>query len=177
MEPIKMLSKNEYAKLSREELIDYAEFMHKSWWNLQSNWMQNINDRYGIEVAAEFDEIIFGRISEVQARRLKKLLNLGDSIQDFMKAMNLCTMWEPTSEWEYREFDEKHVVIRVTKCVMQLARVKQGMGELPCKGSGLESMIRFALGFNPKLKASCITCPPDKHPQDIWCEWLWELTE
>jgi len=177
MEPIKMVTKNEYAKLSKQQLIDYTEFMHKSFWNLQGNWMLNVNKRYGAEVAVKFDEMVFGRISEVQAMRLKTLFNLGDTIQDFMKALALSTMWEPTGEWEYVEFDDKHVIARVNKCPMQLARLKLGIGELACKAAGLESMIRFAAPINPKLKASCIVCPPDKHPENIWCEWLWELSE
>jgi hypothetical protein len=39
MEFLRIHPKEEYAKFSKEELVDYTEFMHKTSWNLQGNWM------------------------------------------------------------------------------------------------------------------------------------------
>jgi hypothetical protein len=25
--------------------------------------------------------------------------------------------------------------------------------------------------LNPNIKFNCTVCPPDKHPDDLWCEW------
>jgi hypothetical protein len=102
---------------------------------------------------------------------------MGDTTQDLMKCLNISTVWEPTDEWGYVDFDEKHVRVRCVTCPMQLARLKQGMGELPCKEAGLAIMESFSKAINPKLKARCIICPPDKHPEDLWCEWEWELSK
>gem|GEM_PF-4968871 len=25
--------------------------------------------------------------------------------------------------------------------------------------------------LNPKAKVNCLICPPDKHPENVWCRW------
>lgn len=171
---MKVNYRDELAKLSKKELIEYAEMMASNWWNLQNNWMLNITQRYGSETAAEFDALIFGRQAEVQAWRLRKLFSLGDDIQSFIKAINVSTLLANV-EFEYVEVDDKHCRIRVTSCSMQLARRKLGLPELPCKIAGIAANGRFASAMNPKIKTTCIICPPDEHPDDLWCEWQFDL--
>jgi hypothetical protein len=168
--------RSELVKLTKKELIDYCEMMANNWWNLQNNWMLNITQRYGSETAAEFDALVFGRQAEVQAWRLKKLFNLGDDIQSMIKAVNLSTLLSNV-EFEYVEVGEKHCRIRVISCSMQLARRDLGLPELPCKIAGMAANSRFALAINPKIKTTCIVCPPDKHPENLWCEWQFDLVE
>ena len=171
---MKINYQEQLANLSKDQLIQYSEMMANNWWNLQNNWMINVTKRYGSEVAAEFDGIVFGRQAEVQAWRLKKLFNLGDDIQSLVKAINLSTLLSNV-EFEYVEVDEKHCRLRVTSCSMQLERKKLGVPELPCKMPGTEANGKFASAINPKVKTTCIICPPDKHPDNLWCEWQFDL--
>jgi len=62
----------ELAKMSKEEIIDYIEVCNKNFWSLQNNWMANVTMKYGSEVAAEFDEMLWAKWSGVEAHRLKK---------------------------------------------------------------------------------------------------------
>jgi len=173
---MKVKLRDELAGLSKEQLVDYAEMMTKNWWNLQNNWMLQVSRRFGSEVAAEFDALVFGRQAEVQARRLKKLFSLGDDIQSLVRAVNLSTLLSNV-EFEYVNIGDKSCRIRVTSCSMQLARREAGLPELPCKVAGMEANSRFALAINPRIKTTCIVCPPDKHPDDIWCEWEFTIPE
>ena len=177
MKPTKVNYNEELSKLSKEELIRYALFLSRNFWNMQGNWMLNVTERFGTDVAAEFDALVFRRNAEVQGWRLKKTLNLGDDIQSFIKANNYSTVWNPDSDWEYTEVSERHTRFRVTKCVMQMARLGLNLPELPCKNAGMNAVERLAAAINPKFKTTCIICPPDKHPTDLWCEWLIELEE
>lgn len=163
-------------ELSREELIAQVEFLADSWWNLQGNWMQNVSERFGSETAAELDGIVFGRAGEVQAKRLKKIYNLGDDIEALAKAINLSTLLSNV-EFEYIQIDKKHCRLRITKCNMQLGRLASGLSELPCKVPGTAANARFASAINPRIRTTCIVCPPDSHPEDIWCEWQFDLMD
>jgi hypothetical protein len=31
--------------------------------------------------------------------------------------------------------------------------------------------------INPAAKVKCLVCPPDEHPEDVWCEWEFEIPE
>jgi len=173
---MKVSYRDELNKLSKEQLIEYCDMMASNWWNLQNNWMFNISKKYGSEIAAEFDAMVFGRQAEVQAWRIKKLLNLGEDMQSLVKAVNLSTLLTNVG-YEYVSIDDKHCRLRVTSCSMQLARRKAGLPELPCKIAGMESNSRFAKAMNSKVETTCIVCPPDKHPEDLWCEWQFDLIE
>jgi hypothetical protein len=157
-------------------MVAYIDVLHKFFWNIQGNWMQYISERYGTEAAREGDTHVFGRNGEVQGWLLKKLFNLQGDIQDLKKALIFSTLLSNV-EYEISEVSNKHIRARVTTCHMQVARRKSGLPELPCKSAGVEALGRFGRAINSNLKLRCITCPPDDHPDDLWCEWLWEIKE
>lgn len=166
--------KDELLKMPQEQLAGYVEVLHKFFWNIQGNWMQHVSERYGTGAAKEGDTIVFGRNGEVQGWLLKKLFSLSDDMEDFRKALFFSTL---LSNVEYRvtEVSGVHLRARVTKCHMQLNRRKAGLPELPCKESGMAALGRFGRAVNPALDMRCIVCPPDEHPDDLWCEWEWRL--
>lgn len=177
---MKFSYRDELAKLIKElgkdQIIDYCEMMVKNWWNLQNNWMLNISKDYGSEIAAKYDAAVFGRQAEVQAYRLKKMFNLSDDMPSFIKAMCLSTLFANV-DYEITEITDKHCRLSVTSCSMQLNRRKVGLPELPCKIAGIEANGRFARAMNPKFKMVCALCPPDKHTDDLWCEWIFDLSD
>jgi len=173
---MKVSYKKELAKLAKDKIIDYCEMMANNWWNLQNNWMLNISKDYGSEIAAKYDALVFGRQAEVQAWRIKKFLKLGDDMNSFIKAVGLSTLLANV-DYDISEVNDKHCRIRVTSCSMQLARRKVGLPELPCKIAGIAANSKFALAMNPKIKTTCVICPPDEHPENRWCEWEFDLVE
>ena len=108
-------------KLTREQLTAYAGFLEKNFWNMQGNWMLNITNSYGTEIAADFDAKVFDRNGKVQAWKIKEALELNDSMKDFAKAMTLSTLFSNV-ELEFPEISENRVQLLVTHCVMQMNR-------------------------------------------------------
>lgn len=162
--------------MSREELAGYIEVLHKFFWNIQGNWMQYISERYGTEAAKEGDAHVFGRNGEVQGWLLKKLFNLQGDMNDVGKALIFSTLLSNV-EYEVSEVSDGHLRARVTVCHMQLGRRKAGLPELPCKAAGVAALGRFGRAVNPSLDLECVICPPDDHPEDLWCEWVWRVKE
>ena len=171
---MKVSYKGELKKLTKARIIDYCEMMANNWWNLQNNWMLNISKDYGGEIAAKYDALVFGRQAEVQAWRLVKLLNLGNDMDSLLKAIGLSTLLANV-EYDISEMGPNHCRIRVTSCSMQLARRKAGLPELPCKIAGIAANSQFALAINPNIKTTCLICPPDAHPENLWCDWVFDM--
>ena len=171
---MKASPKREMRRLTKEKLIDYINIVNRNFWTLQGNWMVSIGERYSNQVALEFDDICFGRCAEVQVYRLKKFFNLGSDIPSLIRIFTFSQFWS-TLDCEYDRVTDKQIIWRVTRCPMQLQRIKNGLGELPCKLSALSINEKIAKAINPKMKVACLLCPPDSHPENRWCEWLFEL--
>jgi hypothetical protein len=166
----------EVRNLSDEMLVRYADLLSYSWWNLQGNWMQLISTKHGTELAAEYDTAVWDKNSKVQAWKLKALFNFDGSMEHFVRAISLSTVFSNT-EFEFPERTQKRVRLLVTKCTMQLNRLKGNLPELPCKVPGIAAVAGFAAAYNPKVKTTCISCPPDEHSDNEWCHWLFELQD
>ena len=56
-------------------------------------------------------------------------------------------------------------------CRVQSARKRKGLDDFPCKSVGIEEYSGFARTIDERIKTTCISCPPDDHPDDFFCAW------
>ncbi len=162
------------SKLSKEELLEYIDMFQKNWWNLQNNYILYINNEFGEEAAVKADAHCFPANARVQMYRLRKMFGLKDDIKSLREAMILSTIWA-NADYEIEDVDDKRFRIKVTNCHQQVRRLEDGIGELPCKPAGLAICEAAAEVINPTAKTTCLVCPPDDHPKDVWCEWEFEI--
>jgi hypothetical protein len=162
--------KEKLSKFSNEELLGFIDMLQKNWWNLQNNYILYINNEYGEEAAVKADGHCFPANAKVQMYRLKKMLGLGDDLQALMDAMILSTIWV-NCDYEIIRPDERRFRIKVTNCYQQVRRVEDGLDELGCKPAGIAICEAAAKVINPKAEVTCLVCPPDDHPSDVWCDW------
>ena len=162
------------SQLSKEQLLEFIDMLQKNWWNLQNNYILYINNEYGEEAAVNADAHCFPANAKVQMYRLRKLFGLKDDLQSLMDAMALSTIWA-NGEYEIRKIDDQRFAIKVTTCHQQVRRLEDGIGEIPCKPAGIAICEAAATVINPSAKVKCLVCPPDEHPEDVWCEWQFEI--
>jgi len=171
---MKINRRDELMKLSKERLVDFIDMANKNYWTLQNNYIGNLSRRFGSDVATEFDQLCFGRSCEVQAYRLKKFFNLGNDLKSLVK-FYIFSQAASYADYEFPEISDRRFVRQVPSCPMQLDRKKAGLPVLPCKAALSASCNRVAKVFNPQIKVSITVCPPDPHPENLWCEVLFEL--
>ena len=169
-----MHTREQYLALPKEKLVDYIYLIHKNFWTLHGNYIMNLEKRYGEGVAMEFEDLAFGRAAEVQVYRLKEFFGLGDDMSALMKIFDFSEFCS-NIEYEFLEVTNNRLIWRVTKCPMQLTRLEAGLPEIACKLSAMPINERIAKTVNPKMKSTCITCPPDPHPPDRWCEFEFKI--
>ena len=162
------------SKLSKDELLDFIEMFQKNWWNLQNNYILYMNNTYGEEAAVQADGHCFSANAKVQMYRLAKMFGLKDDLQSLMDAMILSTIWA-NCDYDIWEIDENNFRIKVTNCYQQVRRLEDGLGEFACKPAGLAICEAAAEVINPATETKCIVCPPDEHPDDVWCEWEFKI--
>ena len=76
---------------------------------------------------------------------------------------------------EITELSETHCIFRMNRCRVQEARKRQGLADFPCKPVGIIEYSLFAKTIDQRIKTRCIVCPPDPHPDDVYCAWEFTL--
>lgn len=171
-----MSFRDSLAQLSKEDLLDFIELTVKNFWTLQNNWVINVEKKYGEDAAMELDGMVMGKYQQVENHRLQKFFNLGDDMAALVKVIDN-SMGAANLEQEFAEVTEKRAVLRVTKCTMQLQRRKSGLPEIACQKAHQAQEGFGVKVINPKMEIRCLSCPPDPHPEDLWCEWEFTLKE
>ncbi|MEA2096270.1 MAG: DUF6125 family protein, partial [Candidatus Cloacimonadota bacterium] len=73
------------------------------------------------------------------------------------------------------EESENSFVFKMDRCRVQYARTKKGLPDFPCKSVGIVEYSEFAKTIDPRIKTTCIACPPDPHPKEFYCAWKFEI--
>jgi hypothetical protein len=53
-----------------------------------------------------------------------------------------------------------------------MIRVGKGLEEHPCRRVREGYLQAFVRECNPELTLECISCPPDRTRDDVYCEWV-----
>jgi hypothetical protein len=174
-----MIEKTQLESLPKETLVKLIEVYCKNWFTVDGLWFRNVEDEFGTKVAANLDEMMWLKYAETEARRIKEALNItGGGFEALFKIMNF-TVWAIGGgfHYEFEEVSPKRVILYRTNCRNQEARQRQGLDEFPCKQTGTNCWKGIAKIADPRIKVDCLFCPPDPHPKDAWCKWLFTLTD
>ena len=173
----KVIAESALENLPRETLIKLVEVLYRNYMGVDGRWFQAVENEYGTDVATRFDEDVWAKHSVTEARRLKKALNITEGgLAGVLKALNF-GMFQLLhfAPMEIEETDSQKVTVTYTQCPVQALRIEQGRGEFPCKNVGLYGFQNAAAVIDPTVKVKCLVCPPDPHPQDVWCKWEFSI--
>ena len=160
---------NELEKLPRQTLIELIKMNSMNWMTLDGLWFSGVEERFGLEAAVELDIRMWKIGSKIEAKRIRKLLNLGAGLDNVLRAINFMS-WAPGFDYEVKRF-ENRAVWTCRHCPPQEQRLKMGKGEFPCEPT-FDSCFRNVIQVvDPNIKLQCIFCPPGPHPDDAWCRW------
>lgn len=134
-------------------------------------WFLAVEEAYGLDTAIKLDTRVWEMFMPIHTRRLAKIYGLPDKgITALIKVIEADPVWTPFKPVILKSTD-KEGLFRFTDCPPQRARIREGRGEFPCKPVGIACFESALATFAPEAKLRCVVCPPDPHPQDVWCEW------
>lgn len=140
-------------------------------WTVDGLYFLGIEEKYGTEIATEIDKKVWELMGKIEARRIKEFFKIPCSdLHSFMKALTYSS-WALDLEDKEIILKEKKAIIRNLNCRVQKTRIKKGLGEFACKPVRFGFLKAFAKEFNPEIIVKCNVCPPDKHENNLWCEW------
>ena len=161
----------------KERLIELLFMQMCNLWALDGLYFLGIEERFDSESATEIDRNVWEVMGKIEARRLKEILGIkGEDIMTVMDALRF-TSWSLDLEEKEIIVDKNRALFRNKTCRVQKTRIKKGLGEFPCKMVRWGYLKSFAKEINPNIEVNCKVCPPDKHEENLWCEWEFKLEE
>lgn len=167
----KMTNRDEYEKLSKKQLIELARMYGRFALSLDGLWFLGVERFQGTEEAIKLDEDVWRRFGKSEAMLLKRFLSLDrvNSLDDICRIFLLAPVFGNLGG--QAEVRDDRCLLSVTDCHPQKARIRKNLGEFPCKTVGRAYFESLLAEMNPEIRFRCVVCPPDEHPDDLWCEW------
>lgn len=164
--------------LTKDELLGFLEDASKNWLAHDGLWFRAVEDKFDMDTAIELDKAAWEKFTVIEARRIMKRLGLkpGGGIPALIQCLYF-RLYAHINVQEVLEVSETRCVFRMNKCRVQDARKRQGLSDFPCKPVGIIEYSLFASTVDPRIKTKCLVCPPDPHPEDVWCAWEFTLEE
>jgi len=163
--------------IPKDKLADFI-FMHlRDMWAVDGLYYLGIEEAFGTEAATEIDRKVWEVMGKIEARKIKGLFQIkGDDICSMINALRY-SGWAMDLEDKEIIIEKDKAVLRNVKCRVQNTRLKKGLSEFGCKPVRWGFLKSFAREFNPDIEVKCNVCPPDEHPDDLWCEWVFKIKE
>jgi hypothetical protein len=158
--------------LDREELVRIAMDDAKNWLAHDGLWFQAVEATHGMEAAIDADRAAWRRFTVVEAKRIMERLGLapGGGIPALLECLGH-RLYARLNTQEATEVSDTRAVFVMRDCRVQSARQRKGLAAFPCRSVGIVEYGEFARTVDPRIRTRCITCPPDEHPDDLWCAW------
>ncbi len=156
-----------------DDLLDkLRESMAVNWLANDGVWFQSVELEHGMNDAKRCNDSCWAQFSPFEARSIKKLLGLDEhpGLGGLKKALQF-RLYAFINVQSFAEETEKSFIFRMNECRVQNARKRKGMDDYPCKSGGLVEYTTFAETIDSRIKTECISCPPDKHPEEYFCAW------
>jgi len=160
-----------FEAMSKAQLIELLKLYAQLLLTVDGLWFVGMEKAKGMDETIKFDKEVWRLFGALEAKRMKKFLGMESvtTVEDICKLVLLSPMW--VSVGPQAEIQNDRCYLTATNCHPQKARIRQGLGELPCKSVGAAYFEGFAPALNPDLKYRCVCCPPDEHTEDVWCKW------
>lgn len=158
----------------KNELIDAA----KNWLAIDGLWFLEIEKRYGLDLAIEFDAAVWKGFSRIEAERIMTRLNLPhDGGLDVLETALHHRLFSLINTYDIRKPEPGVLELFMNSCRTQVARDRKGLPLFPCKTIGLIDYEIFARTIDPKIQVACIACPPDPLVRSYHCGWRFTVPQ
>ena len=162
-------------QINKDKLADFI-FMHlRNMWAVDGLYYLFIEEKFGKNEATEIDRKVWEVMGKIEARKIKDFFKIkGSDVKTVLNALKY-SGWAMDLEDKEIIINKEKGVIRNIKCRVQNSRIKKGLSEFGCKPVRHGFLKAFAKEFNQDVHVICKVCPPDEHPDNLWCEWEFKI--
>jgi hypothetical protein len=162
--------------MPREKLLALLGDLGRNWIAGDGIWFQEVESRDGIWEAKRCNDSCWVRFSPFEAWSISRFLGLPENpgLPGLKRALGF-RLYAGINVQSIVEESPESLVFRMDNCRVQAARKQRGLEDYPCKSVGIVEYRGFAEAIDPRIRTSCIACPPDSHPDEWICAWRFIL--
>lgn len=162
----------------REALENLLTDFAKRWLAHDGLWFQAAEKEFDIETAMKLDTEAWRRFSPIEAKRIKKLLNLPEQagLEGLMQAFKF-RLYAFINKQTIEKTAPNVVELKMVDCRVQSARLRKNLEGFPCKSVGIVEYTTFAQTIDSRIKTECVRCMPDEYDGECFCHWKFTLEE
>jgi hypothetical protein len=131
-----------------------------------------------MEDAKRVNDTCWSRMAPLEAARIKALLGLPQRPDEPLQALEQALQNRLYAAINTQEiaWEQGALVLRMKTCRVQAARRRKGLAEYPCKSGGQVEYRTFAATVDPRIRTTCLGCPPDPLAGADWhCAWRFQV--
>lgn len=165
-------------KENEDEFADLLEDSAKLWLAHDGLWFQAVERKFGMEMAIELDTEAWRHFSPIEARRIVQ--RFGIPVKGGLDALEAALrkrLYYRINTQKLERIDQNTLHLFNVSCRVQKARERKNLSLFPCKSVGLVEYETFAHAVDKRISTTCLTCPPDKKPEEHYCGWEFKLSE
>ncbi len=158
-------------ELGEDRLIELLFTHIRNLWTVDGLYYLGIEERYGTESATQIDTDVWKAMARIEAKRLKRTLDIGKKgVEGVLETLKF-TGWALDLEDKeiLEDGDESLYINRL--CRVQTTRITKGMDVFPCRPVRQGYLEEFVITIDPEVKVECVHCPPEELPEGVWCSW------
>jgi hypothetical protein len=166
----------ELKELSRDELLKIVEVHAKNWLAHDGCWFLAIEEKFGMDTAIELDAKSWERFTKAEARRIMEVFEIAkDGGLDALERALAYRLYAFVNVQSMERTAPDQLVFTMHECRVQQARRRKKLDDFPCKPVGTVEYSGFAATIDPRIRTSCIHCPPDQQRPDLFCQWEFSI--
>lgn len=173
-----MRTLNSLGDLTREQALELLEDFAKRWLAHDGLWFQAIEQKRGLDEAVELDAVAWRSFTVIEAKRIMAFLDLPDNggLDALERALKF-RLYAFLNVQECSRPDDRTLIFKMLDCRVQSARKRKSLPGHPCKPVAEIEYSLFASTIDSRIKTSCMACPPDPHPEEFYCGWMFTMDE
>jgi len=163
--------------LPRDSLIGMVRLYSRLMMDIDGFWFLSMKDRVGNEEAVACDNWVWGKVVKKMLDDLAKLVGVeGRDVVDFMTVIQATPLHYVVEE-KMEAQNRNQATITVTYCPTLAALEKEDAGRdiLHCRLACSVTRATHAKLFNPAMEVKCLTMPPRRNKQGIFCRWEYKI--
>lgn len=163
---------------SREELLLLLADIAKTWVTSDGIWFQAVEVSSGMTMAKSVNDTCWSHFAHMEAFKIRDYLELGlgGGLQALERALRLRIYSSINANAAVWDADGT-LLFTMTECRVQSARRRRGLDDYPCKSAGIIEYTEFAKGIDSRIVTECVSCPPDRVPDETFCTWRFKVTD